>query len=467
MSSEIASMARESAADIGRSIGQSALDPLALTEHLLEQAARHTGAGRAVFVRLTADRARREAAASRTRARKGLRRGPLDGVPVSWKDLFDMAGELTEAGAPRLAGRRATRDAETVARGARAGLVSLGKTHLSELAFSGLGYNAQTGTPPNRFDPDAVPGGSSAGAAASVGLGFAPAAIGTDTGGSVRIPAAWNGLVGLKTSAGRVSNQGVAPLSPSLDTVGPICRSVEDAALLFSILAGAPPPDLAGADPGDLRLAAAQGLCLTGMTEAGAAGYGRAVEQLRIAGARIHPIEIPEFEEALALIAAQGAIVNTEGWAVWGAAIEAQPDALSPMISARFQSGTAFRADQIEGARLRLRALSGAFQARLAGFDALLLPSAANRAPPLALIAEGGETAMAENLLALRNTRLANLFGLCALSLPAGLDAEGAPISLMLFGGPGAEARLLRLGAAVETALAPADPPSCTPILTS
>lgn len=460
MSSEIEEASRLSAAEVGRRVANGRLDPRALAEHLLEKAAAHTGsvesgAPRASFVRLTRARAKREAAAAYDRARRGMTRSPLDGVPTSWKDLFDMAGERTEAGAPKIAGRVAEYDAELVARGGRAGLVSIGKTHLSELAFSGLGYNGQTATAPNRYDPEAVPGGSSSGAAASVALELCAGAVGSDTGGSVRIPSAWNGLVGLKTTAGLLPMDGVAPLSPTLDTVGPLCRTVEDAALFLSILSGAKPADLAGASARGVRLLAAEGLALEGMTGSGREGYGRALELLRSAGARVDAFEPPEFPEALETLASQGAIVNTEGYAIWGEALEAQPDAISPMVLSRFRSGKAFRADQIEKARLTLKRLQASFLAGMAGADAVILPSVANRAPSLEMIAKGGEAAMAENLLALRNTRLGNVLGLCALAIPAGIDKEGAPVSLMLFGHPFEEKRLLRLGAAFERALAP------------
>lgn len=458
MSSEIESKTPLSAAEIGRRIEGGRLDPRALTEDLLERAERHTGDGpsgndRASFVRLTASRARREAAAAHDRAKRGLRRGPLDGAPVSWKDLIDLAGEPTESGAPALAGRIAEHDAALVARAARAGIVTVGKTHLSELAFSGLGYNPQTATPLNRYDPNAVPGGSSSGAAASLHQGLCAAAIGSDTGGSVRIPAAWNGLVGLKTTAGLLPMHGVAPLSPTLDTVGPLCRTVEDAALMLSVVTGVRSADLTGAGAAGMRLLCAEGLALEGMSDAGRAGYEQALDSLRGAGARIEPTSPPEFGQALSLLSTGGGVVNTEGYAIWGEAIEATPDAISPMVRARFLSGRDYRADQIDGVRIALRRLADSFLQRIASADALILPSVANRAPPLEMIAAGGDAAMAENLLALRNTRLGNVFGLCALSIPAGMDTDGAPVSLMLFGRPFEEARLLRLGAGLERAL--------------
>ena len=233
----------KSAGDLGRGIGAGDIDPVALAEFFLERAA----ASADIYARLTSGRARSEAMAARDRARTGTRHGPLDGVPLSWKDLFDTAGIATEAGSALLEGRVPDADAEVLSTASQGGLVCLGKTHMSELAFSGLGVNPVTATPPNRHDPGLAPGGSSSGAAASVAFGLAPAGIGSDTGGSVRLPAAWNDLVGLKTTSGRLSLAGVVPLAAKFDTIGPLTRTVEDAALVLAALEGRKPLDLAGA----------------------------------------------------------------------------------------------------------------------------------------------------------------------------------------------------------------------------
>ena len=236
----------QTAAELGRSIGAGEADPLDITERYFERIDGHALVDR-VYARLTRDRALAEAQAASARAKAGQRLSPLDGVPISWKDLFDTAGDGTEAGSNLLKRRVPDRDAVVLANATAQGLVCLGKTHLSELAFSGLGYNPSTAPPPCVNDAEAVPGGSSSGAAASVAFGLAPAAIGSDTGGSVRIPAAWNDLVGLKTTVGRLSLEGCVPLCLKFDTVGPMTRSVEDAALLMAAMEGAKAPDLRGA----------------------------------------------------------------------------------------------------------------------------------------------------------------------------------------------------------------------------
>lgn len=437
-----------SAAEHGRDIEAGRTDPRALAEAYLDACANHPDCER-VYARLTPARARAEAAAAAERAQAGLRRGPLDGVPISLKDLFDTAGVETEGGSRLLAGRIPERDAACVARLTRAGLIVLGKTHLSELAFSGLGVNPMTATPPNRYDRDAAPGGSSSGAALSVAFGLAAIGLGSDTGGSVRVPAAWNGLVGLKTSWGLIPLEGALPLSPSLDTVGPLCRTVEDAALTLSALTGARAPDLAGASLSGASLLVAEGRALEALDDEVAGAFEDALAALSRAGARLERAPVPEFGETLDVAARLGAIVNTEGYAVWGERIEAEPDKIFPQIRERFRSGRNHRADQIDAARLAFRRLSDSLQARIGGFDALLCPTTPNRPPKVARLLEDDGYYVAQNLAALRNTRIGNLLGLCGLTLPTPRPACG----LLLTGRPFEEARLLRIGRAAEAAL--------------
>ena len=245
------------AADLGRGIGRGEIDPVALTQTYLDAIEAHPERDR-IYARVTSDRALAEATAAARRAKSGHRLSVLDGVPISWKDLFDTQGIVTEAGSNLLAGRVPDADAQVLKNASAAGLVCLGKTHMSELAFSGLGHNPSTATPPCVNDPDAVPGGSSSGAGASVAFDLAAAGIGSDTGGSVRIPSAWNDLVGLKTTSGRLSLEGVVTLALTFDTVGPLCRSVEDAALLMAAMEGGTAPDLEGVSIEGKRFAVLQ-----------------------------------------------------------------------------------------------------------------------------------------------------------------------------------------------------------------
>ena len=436
---------RLSAGELGRRIGAGKINPVELTEACLDATDRHPLAAR-IYARTTPTRARTEAMAAAARARAGQRRGLLDGVPVSWKDLFDSAGVATEAGSALLAGRVPTADAEVLRLATGAGLVCLGKTHMSELAFSGLGLNPVTATPPCVNDEGAVPGGSSSGAAASVAFGLAPAAIGSDTGGSVRIPAAWNDLVGLKTTIGRLSVQGALPLVESFDTVGPLTRTVEDAALLLAVLEGGKAADLSGASLSGLRLMVLDTLALDGLRPAPAAGFERALAAFAKAGAVIDTMKQPMVAEVIALGAT---LFSAEAHATWRDLIEAAPEKMFPQILQRFRAGASVMAADYVAARRDLRAIQARWRDAVAGYDAVILPSSPILPPNAARLLAEPDFYIAENLLALRNSRIGNLLGLCALTLPTGVPSVG--VSLMC--PPMAEERLLRLGAAAEAAL--------------
>jgi aspartyl-tRNA(Asn)/glutamyl-tRNA(Gln) amidotransferase subunit A len=380
------------------------------------------------------------------RAKMGLRRGLLDGVPISWKDLFDSAGVATEAGSALLAGRVPDRDAEVLARATHQGLVCLGKTHMSELAFSGLGLNPVTATPPSVNDPGAVAGGSSSGAAASVAFGLAPAAVGSDTGGSVRIPAAWNDLVGLKTTAGRLPLTGVVPLCERFDTIGPLARSVEDCAELLAVLDGSAPADLRGASLAGTRLLVLETVALDDLRPAPEMAFDHAVARLIAAGARVERLAAPEVAEAMALA---GTLFTAEAYGIWREVIESAPQKMFPRILDRFRSGREVAAADYVAAWRRLEGLRRQWAARTSAADAVLLPTAPILPPDAQRLMVDDAYYVTENLLALRNTRIGNLMGLCALTLPAGEPSCG--ISLMAPAGQ--EERLLRLGAAAERAL--------------
>lgn len=447
MSSEIETLATKSATEIGAAFEAGAADPRALTELYLARAE----AAPQIYARLTPARARREAAAAQDRARRGMRRHPLDGAPLSWKDLFDVAGVATEAGSRLLAGATPTRDAAVVAAAARAGLVCLGKTHLSELAFSGLGYNPSTATPPNVYDAGRAPGGSSSGAAASVAAAAAAVGIGSDTGGSVRIPAAWNGLVGLKTPIGSLPMDGVRPLSPSLDTIGPLARTVSDAALAVAALRAAAPVDLTGATVKGLRFLAPTTLFADGVAPARAEAFDAALAMLEAAGAQIVRRQEPSLTDFVAFLGKNGAIVAAEGYAVWRDRIEADPELIYANIRQRFRGGAKHRADEADAARLEVLRQRELWRARLSGFDGLLAPTTPNDPPPIEKIARDPEAYTTENFAALRNTRIGNLLDFASITLPTPA-ASGSPFpgALMLSLPADGERRLLRAAAAIE-----------------
>lgn len=434
----------ESAADLGRGIEAGHIDPVDLTETYLSAIPAHQFSDR-IYARLTADRARSEAKAASERAKMGLRRSPLDGVPISWKDLFDTAGVATEAGSRLLTGRVPGRDARVLQAATDAGLICLGKTHMTELAFSGLGLNPMTQSPPCVNDNDAVSGGSSSGAATSVAFGLAAAGIGSDTGGSVRAPAAWNDLVGLKTAPGRLSLEGVVPLCARFDTVGPLCRTVEDAALLLAVMGGDNAASLSGTTLRGLRLAILTTSAFENLRDRPRGAFELAVERLEVAGASIEAIELDCVAEAMGLA---GVLFAPEAYGTWKTRIEANPDAMYPLVRERFRGGAAISAADFVAGWQRLDTLRAEYSAATAGYDAVILPTVPILPPKLEAVAQDDDLFVSENLLTLQNTRIGNLMGLAGLTLPTGVPSCG-----ILFQGP-SEERLLRIGAAAEVALA-------------
>ena len=434
-----------SAAALGRGIAAGEIDPVDLATYFLDAIEGHA-LGPRIYARLTRERAMAEAEAASARAKAGQRLSPLDGVPISWKDLFDTAGDGTEAGSKLLQGRVPGRDAVVLENATALGLVCLGKTHMSELAFSGLGYNPSTATPPNVNNANAVPGGSSSGAAASVAFGLAPAAIGSDTGGSVRVPAAWNDLVGLKTTHGRLSLEGVVPLCLRFDTIGPLCRMVEDAALLLGAMEGKPGPDLVGADLRGVRFGVLQTVAMEGLRPEPAAAFADAVARLKEAGATIEDFEVREVADALEF---GGKLYTAEAYGLWRDVIESAPEKMFAEILARFRLGKDVSGPDYVALWARLEGCRAAYDLAAAQYDAVLVPTAANIPPDLGRLNNDSEYYVTENLLTLRNTRIGNLMGLCGLTVPTG--APGCGIQLM--GAPGLDGRILRLGAAAERAL--------------
>lgn len=434
------------AADLGRGIERGEIDPVELTRSYLDAIGAHAHRD-VIYARLTSDRALAEAEAAAKRARAGQRRSPLDGVPISWKDLFDTAGVATEAGTALMKGRVPSRDAQVLRNATEAGLVCLGKTHLSEIAFSGLGVNPMTATPPNANDAKAAPGGSSSGAAASIAFGLAAAGIGSDTGGSVRIPAAWNDLVGLKTTHGLLSLEGVVPLCETFDTVGPLARSVEDAGLLLAALGGTQDPDLRGASLAGKRFLVVETVLMEGLEDRPARAFQEAVQALEAAGATVERRAWEPMQETYGL---SPALYAADAYSWWSERVEADPEAMFHQIRDRVRAGAQVSAHEYLAKWRRLRALRAEFAAFTAGYDAVLAPTAALMPPQVERLLSDEDHYREANLLTLRNTRMANLMGLCSLTLPTGTPSTG----LMLSAAPNSEARLLRLGAAAEEALA-------------
>ncbi|NBD30310.1 MAG: amidase [Alphaproteobacteria bacterium] len=435
----------KSASELGRAIGAGQVDPVDLTEDFLSAIESSPFAAR-IYARTTPDRARAEARAAGERARLGQRRSLLDGVPIGWKDNIDSAGVATEAGTALLEGRMPARDAVVLRNATAQGLVCLGKTHMTELAFSGLGVNPVTATPPNIHDADMAPGGSSSGAASSTAHGLASAGIGSDTGGSVRLPAAWNDLVGFKPTHNALSTDGVVPLAARFDTVGPLAQSVEDAANLFAALRGSSAPDLRGASMSGARLLVLETVACEELRQAPARAFEAAVASLEKAGAHAERAAIPAVAEALAMA---GILYTSECYGTWGAAIEAAPDKMYAPVRERFEAGKTHGAADFVAAWQRLGALARDFAAAVAGFDAVIFPSVPTTPPATADLLADATRFASENILALRNTRIGNMMRLCSITLPTGQPSCGIMFNALA----GHDRRLLRLAAAAEAAL--------------
>jgi aspartyl-tRNA(Asn)/glutamyl-tRNA(Gln) amidotransferase subunit A len=425
-----------------------------LTRAALARAADPAGEGARVFTRVDGERALALARAADALRAAGAVRSPLDGLPVSLKDLFDIAGQTTCAGSVLLRGAPpAAHNATVVDRLLAAGAVIVGRTNMTEFAYSGLGINPHHGTPRNAWDRASgrIPGGSSSGAAVSVTDGMAVAAVGTDTGGSVRIPSALCGLTGFKPTARRVAMDGVLPLSTALDSVGPLAASVRCCAIVDAVLAGQPIPPGTHADLQDARLAIPTDVVLNDLDDTVAAAFESACQRLAAAGARIRRIAMPEFAE-LPAINAKGTFTAAEAWAWHRGYIENRASAYDPRVVSRIQLGAKITAaDFIELLAARQRWIA-AVQARVAGFDAMLMPTVPQVAPRIDTLVADEAAYFRANGLMLRNPTFINFLDGCALSLPCQAPGQ-APVGLMLAGVGGSDAHILALGQAVEAAL--------------
>jgi len=425
----------------------------ALTEQALDAASASAEAA-ASFVAVHAAAARASADAIDAQRAAGVPLPPLAGIPISIKDLFDEAGQVTRAGSRVLADAPpATQDCPVVARLRAAGAVIVGRTNMTEFAYSGLGLNPHYGTPRNPWDraTGRIPGGSSSGAAVSVTDGMAAAAIGTDTGGSVRIPSALCGLTGFKPSAARVPIDGVVPLSPTLDSIGPLARSVACCALLDAVMAGEAPAPVRPAPLAGKRLWLPRTLVFEGVDDTVAGAFDDACRRISAAGAQIVAIDLPEFAD-LARINRGGGFAAAESW-WWHAALIGEREArYDPRVATRIRRGaTMLAADYLALLDERRRWIA-AVAARLDG-DPMLMPTVPIVAPPIAPLEASDDAYARANLLLLRNPTLINFLDGCALSLPCHRDG-GAPVGLTLAGCNGQDRAVLAAGAAIEAALA-------------
>ena len=426
----------------------------ALVEAALARIVDPAGEGARVMLKVDEDAVLAAADESDRMRKAQIVPSPIAGLPVSVKDLFDVAGEVTTAGSVVLKDAPPARhDATVVARLRRAGAVIIGRTNMTEFAYSGLGLNPHYGTPKNPWDRDTgrIPGGSSAGAAVSVTDGMAAAAIGTDTGGSVRIPAALCGLAGFKPTQRRVPLDGVYPLLKSLDSVGPLAPTVACCAIMDAILADEPPVVPASLAIRALRLAVPQSLVLEGIDDDVAAAFSDALARLAAAGARI--VDIP-FRELLEIPEInKGGALYVEAYAVHRRLLETSRDMYDPRVGDRIARVAGVEAaDYIDMIAAREDLIARA-NALTATFDAVLMPTTATIAPPIATLEANDRAYLETNLMMLRNTFCANFLDRPALTIPMHGPDDAPPCGLMLMGEPAGDARLIRAGLAVESAL--------------
>ena len=437
-------------AELSRRIRTGDLSPVELTRSCLDRIEALDGKLGAFRLRCPE---RALAAARRAESAAAADRGPLHGIPFVAKDLFDVRGLPTTAGTRLLADNIAAEDSEVVARLEAAGMILLGKTNTVQLAYGGAGVNNDHGTPRNPWcDEHRLPGGSSSGTAVALAAGMAPAGLGTDTGGSVRIPASFCNLTGLKTTVGRVGRSGVYPLSFTLDSVGPLARSAEDTALLYeSMQATHRVMDDLGSGVSGLRLAFAESVFwddADGEVVDRVRATGPVFEEL---GARVDSIEFPEAREAQELNP-RGLVIASEAYTQNRRLVEEHFDELDPVVASRMIQGRDTPAHEYLRAKLDREALAARTDEALGDVDALLCPTVMIPPPPVAGLLDDLDSYNRINLQCLRNTVIGNLLGLCGLSVPCGFTRDGLPVGLMIYGRAFQEQQVLRVGHAFQQA---------------
>jgi aspartyl-tRNA(Asn)/glutamyl-tRNA(Gln) amidotransferase subunit A len=452
----IEDLAGRSAAAIGRMIAAGTLDPVDTAEFFLDRIRVHQN--NPAFITVTTERARREAEASRRRHREGRPVGPLDGVPVAWKDVVDMARTRTTAGS--ILFRESPPkdwDAPIVASLSAAGAVSLGKTNLPEFSLSAVGLNPHFGNPFNPRDLATlrISGGSSSGCAVAVAAGLAPCAIGTDNGGSIRVPATYTGIIGFKPTERRIDSRGVFPASRTLDSTGPMARTVEDCVLIDMALRGAVSSEVRRLPTTALDLVVPDKSVIDDADDAVAANMERALSKLSAAGAKIERRSMPLIGEMRALAGRHGSLVVIEIYTEYRNILES-PDAdrMDQRVVARARLGKATTGYDLLSLQRGRDRLMRALAAEL-GDALLVVPGTPMIAPPIAPIEADDELFRATNLRSIHYTFfIGNLFGMCGLAIPTGTDGGGLPTGVQFLARGGTDDHLLSAGLAIDLVLA-------------
>jgi aspartyl-tRNA(Asn)/glutamyl-tRNA(Gln) amidotransferase subunit A len=444
-------MRKTSASAISKDLRAGRIDPLDLMDQVFARIAEVGDP--AIFTETLRPRAEAEARAARQRLRAGNPASLLDGVPVAWKDLYDFKDRVTTAGSVVLAENApAAQDAALVGAGARAGLVSVGALNMTEFAYSGIGLNPHFGTPrnPNGSGPARSPGGSSSASGVVVAAVIVPIAFGTDTGGSIRIPAAFNGVVGYKTSTGHYPMAGVFPLSPTLDTLGPLAHSVEDCVLADTVLRGLQAPEVHAAPVAALDFVIPDAVMFDTLSPAVSMNFEASVARLEQAGARVRRIALPELTETLELITHRAVLVAVEALDFhWDRLHGPDVTRIDPRVVRRIMNAAKTTAvDYAILLRERTR-LIAAVNARI-GTALLICPTTPSVAMPIAALEADQEVFFHHNGLTLRNTSLGNFLDWCGLSIPNGFDGDMMPTGFMISAPHGQDRAMLAAGLAVE-----------------
>jgi aspartyl-tRNA(Asn)/glutamyl-tRNA(Gln) amidotransferase subunit A len=444
----------ETVAQLAHSLRKSKLDAVELVERVLDGIA---GAGdRAIFVDVSKDRALTEARAARRRLKSGKPASLVDGVPIGWKDLFDLKGRVTTAGSIIMKSNPpATTDAALVKAGAKAGLVTVGALNMTEFAYSGIGLNPHYGTPRNPHDAKVhrSPGGSSSASGVVVAKGLLPVAIGTDTGGSIRIPASFNGVVGYKTSTGHYAMDGVFPLSRSYDTLGPLAQTVEDCVLVDAALRGQKRVSIAKAAITGRVFLVPTTVVLDGLEDAVARNFERSLSRISKAGGKIRRVAFPPFDSILKLVAKRGNILGAEALHVHFDRVNG-PDAarMDQRVVSRIKLAEKMTAvDLVEILRKRNELIAEA--SALVGDGVVVCPATPHVAMPIAPLEASVDEFVRVNLKTLRNTMLGNFLDWCGLSVPNGTDKDGMPTGFLFSAPHGRDSGILAIGLALESIL--------------
>jgi aspartyl-tRNA(Asn)/glutamyl-tRNA(Gln) amidotransferase subunit A len=427
------------------------IDAVELTEEVLANIA--ASDDQAIFIDVLADRARREAKAARRRLKTGKPLSALDGIPIGWKDLFDIEGRVTTAASVVLKSNPpAAKDASLVAAGKSAGLIAIGALNMTEFAYSGIGLNPHYGTPrnPNDAKVHRSPGGSSSASGVVVAKGLLPVAIGTDTGGSIRIPASFNGVVGYKSSTGHYAMDGVFPLSRALDTLGPLAQTVEDCVLVDAILRGQAKPKIKPASPNGRVFIVPDNIVFDGIEPAVQANFEAALSRISKAGGKIKHKKFPMFEAILDLIKTRGHVLGAEALHVHWSRVNG-PDAarMDQRVVQRIKLAEKMTAVDLVEVMLRRHELIAQCN-DLIGDAIVVCPTTPHVAMDIAPLEASMDEFFRVNAKTLRNTMLGNFLDWCGLSIPSGVDRDGMPTGFLLSAQHGRDAAVLSAGLALE-----------------